>query len=599
MAEEVPSTSSTSPQQQQQQQQEQEQQEQQQAQQQQEPQHQQQQQQQQQQQRQGYCVGIDLGSSSSVVAAATAANPLAVSIEVNRLANRSTPSAIAFDGVTRVVGEEAESRLSSAANSCLEGLGFWLSVTTAEEAEGLAARLPYCYKPQVVDTPQGLSLVLHSPDGDKYLPITIAIGHYLRVLISFAAASRGSTAAAAAAAAAGAGGGSAAAAAAAGGGAAGRKVTHLSGLLDSSVVVDGFINDEEDLHLPLSRQLFEDICKPLKENLLEEIREGLKKKNLSTEEIIAVEVVGGGSRIPWVAAALEEAFSSSSSSMQQQQQQQRRSKLRRTLDGGSSVAMGAAMFAAGSSYINPIDLTQLASQLQQQQIQELRNIDQLMVEKEEKEQRRLQQRNKLETFLLEMQAAARRKEGASLLQQHVQQLLQEKEHWLLDNAAAAEEEFAAALQQVEETIKKDCKEYFIAIEEEKKKKEQELQEAAAAAAAANAAAAAAGGGEDMDVKLPNSQCIKRAKKNKDEANELFKDGNIELAVQRYIKGLQYLSKVFDLNPKDEEETKTLKLSLQLNLAQAYLKLAGSDPKANPYEPFNKKALASCDAALEI
>ena len=77
------------------------------------------------------------------------------------------------------------------------------------------------------------------------------------------------------------------------------------------------------------------------------------------------------------------------------------------------------------------------------------------------------------------------------------------------------------------------------------------------------------------------------------------DGNIELAVQRYIKGLQYLAKVYDLSPQDEEEIKTLKLSLQLNLSQAYLKLAGTDLKAPTCEPFAKKAIASCDAALEI
>ena len=77
------------------------------------------------------------------------------------------------------------------------------------------------------------------------------------------------------------------------------------------------------------------------------------------------------------------------------------------------------------------------------------------------------------------------------------------------------------------------------------------------------------------------------------------DGNVELAVQRYIKGLQYLSKVFDLSPQDKEETEALRLSLHLNLAQAYLRLSGSDPKAPQFEAFAKKALASCDSALEL
>ncbi|KFH14258.1 tetratricopeptide repeat protein [Toxoplasma gondii MAS] len=75
-----------------------------------------------------------------------------------------------------------------------------------------------------------------------------------------------------------------------------------------------------------------------------------------------------------------------------------------------------------------------------------------------------------------------------------------------------------------------------------------------------------------------------------------------MAVQRYIKALQYTAKLFDLSPQDAAEATAVKLACNLNLAQAYLKLAASgDPKAplsSTQETFLKKAVSCCDAALE-
>ena len=100
------------------------------------------------------------------------------------------------------------------------------------------------------------------------------------------------------------------------------------------------------------------------------VSSALKESNLSPSDVVAVDIVGGGSRIPWVAAALEEAFADPTQQQQQQQQQQRSSKLRRTLDGGSSVAMGAAMFAAGLNFVSPsLDAKQMLSHISQENIQ--------------------------------------------------------------------------------------------------------------------------------------------------------------------------------------------------------------------------------------
>ncbi|KAL8275885.1 hypothetical protein Esti_000221 [Eimeria stiedai] len=682
-----------------------------------------QQQQRQQQQQQAYCVGIDLGNSTSVVASASPLNPQSVGVDVNRLANRATPSAVAFDGKTRVVGEEAESRMSSLPGSCVQQLASWLAIGSQADAEALFRRLPFCPKPQLQETPEGLAFLINTGDGEKQLPVVLAVGHFLRVLLSFAEASRRSGGASSESQ-----GGPQAltvaipcsnlaaaaqrlllAAAAVGlderlslsiiprsaallncwcarhlpgafhdlqqqqqeqqqqeqqqqlfiglvdvgfmetvvqivrleekdtgsvdpttlstkfdsnlGVAEGinlvagfvasevrsrhreevyphskkaarlfascwRAVTHLSGLTDSSIDIEGFLEDEGDVHVSISRQQFEDLCAPLRATLEGLINSALAEASLSAADVVAVDVVGGGSRIPWVVTAIEEAFAAS-----HQQQQQQRSKIRRTLDGGSSVAMGAASSAAGLSFVSPLDLAEVKQNINQHVLQVLQGIDRELGSVETAELQRLEARNCLEAYLLEMQAAARGPRGASLQQPAVQQLLTETEHWLLDHEAATQAECAAALERVKETLESQCKDYFEAVASDRKKQETDL-EASAAAAAANVK-------EDMDVKLPNSQCIKRAKKNKEEANELFRDGNVELAVQRYIKGLQYLARMFDLAPQEKEETEALRLSLHLNLAQAYLRLTGTDPKAPQYEAFAKKALGSADSALEL
>lgn len=137
------------------------------------------------------------------------------------------------------------------------------------------------------------------------------------------------------------------------------------------------------------------------------------------------------------------------------------------------------------------------------------------------ELKRLEKRNLLESFLLEMQSALRGPK-ASLLggtDGEANRRLQEKEHWMLDNQEASESEFEATRKELEDFLHTECAAYFAALQDEKKEQEERLEKGAAEAAAV---AAASGGRDDVDVKLPPSQCLKRAKKNKEEANELFK-----------------------------------------------------------------------------
>lgn len=91
--------------------------------------------------------------------------------------------------------------------------------------------------------------------------------------------------------------------------------------------------------------------------------ETLGRSGKSAFEVCAVEVVGGGSRIPWVAQTIDAAFAGGEGSSNVS------SKLRRTLDGGSAVAMGAASFAAGLAFTKAIDASALAKELPPTQLE--------------------------------------------------------------------------------------------------------------------------------------------------------------------------------------------------------------------------------------
>nr|PVC54598.1 hypothetical protein MACL_00002245 [Theileria orientalis] len=96
---------------------------------------------------------------------------------------------------------------------------------------------------------------------------------------------------------------------------------------------------------------------------------------------------------------------------------------------------------------------------------------------------------------------------------------------------------------------------------------------------------------ESDVVLPNKTCIKRAQKNKDEGNELIGAGNVELAIQHYVKVLQYCGKVNSPNEEEKETINGLRLASNLNLAMCYLKL---DVPASL-----NKAVSCCTSALSI
>merc|ERR1712217_278408 len=107
-----------------------------------------------------------------------------------------------------------------------------------------------------------------------------------------------------------------------------------------------------------------------------------------------------------------------------------------------------------------------------------------------------------------------------------------------------------------------------------------------------------------DRKMAKSERLKMAGKNKEEGNTVFKAGNLEDAAARYQRALQHPTKFYmlDLSPEEKAEGEAITLSVQLNLAQVYLKLAtqtAKDQGKEKAEAVYKKVTASADEALKV
>lgn len=151
------------------------------------------------------------------------------------------------------------------------------------------------------------------------------------------------------------------------------------------------------------------------------------------------------------------------------------------------------------------------------------------------------------------------------------------------------EEFKAKRSEVEAALREKCAGYFEALATAQAAVEAELTKASAAREAEEAADEAAGNVDDHDRrKLRTGERLRLLVKNKEEGNELFRDGNHQAAAMRYIKALNHATKFFDLKDGEQEEVDAAKLSCYLNLAMCYIKL----------EQYNK-ALENCKSALFI
>ncbi|KAF4040169.1 Hsp70 protein [Phytophthora infestans] len=347
----------------------------------------------------------------------------------------------------------------------------------------------------------------------------------------------------------------------------------LSTIGEASVTVEN-LAPEKDINISISRNVFEELCSAERARVTELLQKALEtsKETVSSADIASVEIVGGGTRIPFVQEAIIAAFPA--------EQQRNNALIGRMLDSTTAIALGAAYSteAATKPVETEDDTVQLARYVALEQELQARDAELAAIAHE---------RNAIEAFVYEMRSKSSGKHGDKLDSSKLNPLLGAAEDWIYSEESenATLDLIRTKHQSIETEIRSACEAYFSAVEADERALEQQLELESQKAEAERQAE----GDEDHDTrKLKKPERMRMVAKNKEEGNELFRDGNHKHAAARYVKALTHASKFFDLTEADKEEVNVIKLSLYLNLAQCYLKLENYT-----------KTVANCNEALAL
>lgn len=372
---------------------------------------------------------------------------------------------------------------------------------------------------------------------------------------------------------------------------AGKVVKDLSASASTQMT---WSTENDDYTIELTRVRMEELCHAhgITQKIQAVISNGLAK---DAGDLLGVELVGGGSRIAFVQTLI--AGHAGSESL-----------LRRTLDGSAFAATGATYLASGVA-------PEIPGVMRMKEIKDVwdsgahkredyMHTEKMMREIETMHNEMLHARNMAEAKVMELEKVAQLTKCTAL-----EGYLKEKSQLLddgfettdeMDDSPVNESEsssnavtarsvnlqarYAQLTREMEDKAHELCPAYF---EEEQRKREEierNLEQSMQNAPMAEK--------EDHDTRrLPNSQRLTLAAKNKAEGNELLAGGMISLAAQHYIKACNHLAKMFDENPTELLEKKQLEIQCRLNLAQVYMK-EGSEQAV-------KKAIVESNLALAI
>mmetsp|Transcript_17090 Transcript_17090/g.22152 ORF Transcript_17090/g.22152 Transcript_17090/m.22152 type:complete len:696 (-) Transcript_17090:226-2313(-) len=360
----------------------------------------------------------------------------------------------------------------------------------------------------------------------------------------------------------------------------------LSTMKEASVVCEN-LDEDNDVSITLTRTEFTSAT----ESVLFALRSLLENcKNKCQCPIDAVEVLGGGGRVTLFRSVIAEVFDVPEDA------------LGAKLD-DASIAHGAALIALSLAQKNnaeiPDNETITDKSPSSFSVDETRVKALIALEDEMSERDNLMalvkgERNRLESLILEL----RRPEELSSHSQ-LMNALDEHEDWLWENKEIADpKDFCQRLVEkrtkLEEFAKELCPDYFANLEAERAKTEAEIEASAAQAEKHQ-------DDEDDDErredkinadtrKLKFSDRMRLVNKNKDEATELFKDGNILHAAKRYKDALGHAIKLDpdSIQPDEAQQLLKMKIDLNVNLSLCWTKLNNLE-----------QSLRACEAALKL
>jgi tetratricopeptide (TPR) repeat protein len=327
-----------------------------------------------------------------------------------------------------------------------------------------------------------------------------------------------------------------------------------------------------------------------------------ERVGLAASEVAALEMWGGGARMPLAHSVLTKVFGSAV-------------PIGAKLE-DSSIALGAALLFGvhGAASSAPAASAEgVRSQFSVEEIEAAAAHELAMQQADRDIQAVLSQRNVLEAFVLDCRQRSSHPKLGQLIsadsRRALDALLDATEDWLWgDCATASVAEVEAKFTAVRAEADGLCSEYLAAVAKDKADTERELEVQAKLAEAQRVAEGGTEDGADDDHdnrKLKKPDRLRLVMKNKDEGTELFKGGNFRPACARYQKALTHcckstchywwclvtcfsrmftffvslslsVAKFFDLSPADEKEITALKVTLYSNLAACYIKLENWD-----------------------
>jgi molecular chaperone DnaK (HSP70) len=379
----------------------------------------------------------------------------------------------------------------------------------------------------------------------------------------------------------------------------------LSQLPEASVTVENVGDNESDVTLFATRTTLAELCQPEAEILASLIQSTLlplpqqhqdddaTTTTTTTGALVldALEGVGGACRIPWVQTVLQDITGIP--------------LLSRSLD-DTSAALGAAL--VGETIFRQtmeslplavkeddgfvVGTTTKSDQTRLEHRKKLRQQELAMAAMDCNETCKAEIRNRIETQVLELRSAQSNSKHGSLLPTNgdLDDYLNGLDDWLFSEQAdmATLEQMEAKEVEMIEKTKELCGSYFDAVEKDEAAKEKEMEDEAKKAQLEKNNAKDDDDEDHDNRRLPKKRRMEIVMKNKEEANELFKDGNWRFAAARYTKALSHCAKFIDLAPDDIQEVNELKVTLNLNLALAYMKMNNVD-----------QALRVCNEAVAL
>lgn len=349
-----------------------------------------------------------------------------------------------------------------------------------------------------------------------------------------------------------------------------------------------YSDEEVDVQIEISREQFENESRAKLSAVLEMVESALKRcidtAGTSNIDFLGMELVGGGCRIPCVQKGVETLLQNSIASKNVKLLGE--SVIRRTLDGTAAASFGATYIASG---VAPKDLPNVYAARDVENVWTDDSQRELYMQTERSmrqiecdELKRREASNKLEATIMKFENLSRSKEIANASE--LARITEKYSDWYyenMDNSLTADDYDKKEKELIEETHEL-CREYYEREQKKKEQMEKELDQKAKENEGREK--------EDHDFrKLPNSQRLEKAERNKNEGNDMFKAGNWLKAAERYQQALAHLDKMFDESPADAEKKKQLKISLNLNLAMVYAKQDGD-------EALNK-VIQRCNMAL--